>query len=121
MKINKLLSIVLSPFVPSAAFAEQVDDPDGLKVETTQMKFRTGKNLQYFLSIRAKFSKFAKSGEIKFSSVVLIPWAVSQAALPDSRDWDAVWVEFSPNAGCYANTLSYYQKMEKPFGLILMQ
>jgi hypothetical protein len=46
---------------------------------------------------------------------------VSQAALPDSRDWDAVWVEFSPNAGCYANTLSYYQKMEKPFGLILMQ
>ena len=67
MKINKLLSIVLSPFVPSAAFAEQVDDPDGLQVETTQMKFKTGKDLQYFLSIRAKFSKFAKSGEIKFS------------------------------------------------------
>jgi hypothetical protein len=59
MKINKLLSVVLSLFVASAAFAEQVDDPDRFLFETTQMKFKTGKELQDFLSIRAKFSKFA--------------------------------------------------------------
>ena len=107
MKINKLLSVVFSLFVASAAFAEQVDDPDRFQVETTQTKFKTDKDPQDYQSIRAKFSKLAQSREIKFSSVVLGPWAVSKAALSDSQDWDAVWVGFSPNTGDYANTLSY--------------
>jgi hypothetical protein len=46
MKINKLLSVVFSLFVASAAFAEQVDDPDRFQVETTQMKFKTDKDPQ---------------------------------------------------------------------------
>ena len=107
MKINKLWSVVFNLFVASAAFAEQVDDPDRFQVETTQMKFKTDKDPQDYQSIRAKFSKLAQSREIKFSSVVLGPWAVSKAALSDSQDWDAVWVGFSPNTGDYANTLSY--------------
>lgn len=35
---------------------------------------------------------------------------MSKASLPDSQDWDGVWVGFSPNTGDYANTFSYYLK-----------
>jgi hypothetical protein len=108
MKMTKLLFILVCATFVSSAFAEQADDPNRFQVETTMMKFHSGKDLQDLLLTRDKFSDFAKSGEIKFSSRILVPWAVSKAALPDNQDFDAVWVGFSPNAADYSGALSYY-------------
>ena len=106
----KTLLILMSVGLSSPAITEQADDPDTYQVETTTMKFNSGKDLQDLLSLRRKFSEFAKSGEIKFSSRILVPWAVSKAAFPDNQDWDVLWIGFSPNTGDYADTLSYYLK-----------
>ena len=108
MKIKKLLLVLLSFVFAGPAFAEQADDPNRFQVETTTMKFHSGKDVQDLLSLRGKFSEFAKAGGIKFSSRVLVPWAVSKAALPDNQDWDALWIGFSPNAADYAGALSHY-------------
>lgn len=108
MKISKILFIIVSAAFIGFTFAEQADDPNRFQIETTMMKFHSGKDLQDLLSIRDKFSDFAKSGEIQFGSRILVPWAVSKAALPDNQDFDAVWVGFSPNTATYSATLGYY-------------
>ena len=108
MKIKRILLVLMSVGLVWPAIAEQADDPDTFQVETITMKFNAGKNLDDLLSLRNKFSDFAKTGEIKFSSRILVPWAVSKAALPDDQDWDALWVGFSPNTGDYAEAVSHY-------------
>ena len=108
VKIKRTLLILMSVVLAWPALAEQADDPNTFQVETTTMKFHSGKDLQDLLSLRGKFSEFAKSGDIKFSSRILVPWAVSKAALPDNQDWDVLWIGFSPNTGDYSKTLGYY-------------
>ena len=108
MRILKSAILVLSLLSTNMLLAEQADDPNTFQIETTTMKMSPGKDLQDLLAIRSKFAKFAKSGDIKFGSVVLVPWAVSKAAFPDNQDWDALWVGYSPNTADYAGALSYY-------------
>jgi len=108
MKTIKLLFIIIFTSFIGSAFAEQTDDPNRFQVETTMMKLNSGKDLQDLFAIRDKFSDFANSGEIQFSSRILVPWAVSKAALPDNQDFDAVWVGFAPNTAAYSATLGYY-------------
>ena len=108
MRILKSVILVFSLLSANMLMAEQADDPNTFQVETTTMKMNPGKNLEDLLAIRSKFAKFAKSGDLKFGSVVLVPWAVSKAAFPDNQDWDALWVGYSPNTADYAGALSYY-------------
>jgi hypothetical protein len=110
MKKNKLLAIALSVFLSNAVVAEYVDDPDQYQIETIPMKFQAGKDLGDLMSLSDRFASFAKAGQLKFSSRILVPWAVSNAALPDNQDWDALWVGIAPNTKEYANALSYYLK-----------
>lgn len=110
MRMYKLLTIALSLLLSGTVLAERAADPDRFQIETIQLKFKAGKGLDDLMDLRQKFADFAKSGELKYSSRVLIPWAVNNAALPSSQDWDALWVGFSPNTRDYANTLSYYLK-----------
>ncbi len=110
-----LLSVLFTLFISSAVFAEPTPDPATFQVETIQMKLKAGKSLGDLLALRKKFSDFAKSGQLNFSERVLVPWAVKNAALPDSQDWDAIWVGFAPNTKDYANALSYYLKNGEAF------
>tara|TARA_E500000331_G_scaffold286802_1_gene281668 strand:- start:125 stop:901 length:777 start_codon:yes stop_codon:yes gene_type:complete len=108
MKIKRTLLILMSVVLVSPAIAEQADDPNTFQVETISMKFKPGKNLEDVLSLREKFADFANAGDIQFGSRILVPWAVSKAALPDDQDWDALWIGFSPNTGEYSKALGYY-------------
>ena len=108
MKIINMFLIIIALGIASTVIAEQADDPNTFQVETITMKFNSGKDVQDLLSLRGKFSEFAKAGDIKFSSRILVPWAVSKAALPDNQDWDALWVGFSPNTQDYANAVGHY-------------
>jgi len=97
MKMYKLLSIALSLLLSGTVFAQQADDPDKFQIETIQLKFKAGKGLDDLMDLSEKFADSAKSGELKYSSRILIPFAVNNAALPSSQDWDALWVGLSPN------------------------
>ena len=108
MKIINMFLIIIALGLASTVIAEQADDPDTFQVETITMKFNSGKDVQDLLSLRGKFSEFAKAGDIKFSSRILVPRAVSKAALPDNQDWDPLWVGFSPNTQDYANAVGHY-------------
>lgn len=94
MKMYKLLSIALSLLLSGTVLAAQAADSDRFHIETIQLKFKADKGLDNLMDLRQKFADFAKSGELKYSSRVLIPWAVNNAALPSSQDWDALWVGF---------------------------
>ena len=108
MRIFKSVLLVFSLLSTNLLIAEPADDPNTFQVETTTMKMNPGKDLEDLLAIRSKFATFAKSGDLKFGSVVLVPWAVSKAAFPDAQDWDVLWVGYSPNTADYAGALSYY-------------
>ena len=106
--MTKLFTVFLSFVLMLPAAFVQADDPDTFQVETISMKFKPGKNLEDVLSLREKFADFANAGDIQFGSRILVPWAVSKAALPDDQDWDALWIGFSPNTGEYSKALGYY-------------
>ena len=108
MRISKLAILFFSLLSTNVLLAEQSDDPNTFQVEATSMKMSPGKDLEDLLAIRSKFAEFAKSGDLKYGSVVLVPWAVSKAAFPDAQDWDVLWVGYSPNIADYAEALSYY-------------
>ena len=106
--MTKLFTVFFSFVLMLPAAFVQADDPDTFQVETISMKFKPGKNLEDVLSLRGKFADFATAGDIQFGSRILVPWAVSKAALPDDQDWDALWIGFSPNTGEYSKALGYY-------------
>ena len=95
-------------FSANIALAATEDDPDKFQLEAITLKFIPGKGLEDLLALREQFGAFAKAGNMQYDSRILVPWAVSKAALPASDDWDVIWFGVTRNALEYADSLSYY-------------
>ena len=105
--IRTVLALILG-FSANLAFAAAEDDPDKFQLEAITLKFLPGKGLEDLLALREQFGAFAKAGNMQYDSRILVPWAVSKAALPASDDWDVIWFGVTRNVLEYADNLSYY-------------
>lgn len=108
MKTIRMVLTLILCFSANLAFAAAEDDPDKFQLEAITLKFMPGKGLEDLLALREQFGAFAKAGNMQYDSRILVPWAVSKAALPASDDWDVIWFGVTRNVLEYADNLSYY-------------